>query len=81
MSKRTKRPASTRANFKYVVLAFNAWDSINACIPMQVAVHPIGRSVGFMLVYDSIAELRKDYPSSDFCTIKPTGERVRPEHE
>lgn len=56
---------------KYVVLAFNAWDSINALTPALVPVQPIGRSSGFMLVYDNLRSLRKDYPDSEYCTIKP----------
>ena len=73
----TKTIKKQTLGLKYVVLAFNAWDAINAITPAILPVHPIGKSVGFMLVYDSIADLRKDYPSSDFCTVKLADKKVR----
>lgn len=75
MRKRNNKRASM--GHLFVVLAFNAWESINALTPAQVAVHPMGKSLGFMLVYDSIADLRKDYPSSEYFEVKPADEKVR----
>jgi hypothetical protein len=73
----TKTIKKNPLGLKYVVLAFNAWDSINALTPALVPVHPIGKSSGFMLVYDSLADLRKDYPSSAYFEIKPANKKVR----
>jgi hypothetical protein len=76
MKKKNNNPA-TSLGLKYVVLAFNAWDNINAFTPAPLPVHPIGRSSGFMLVYDTLAQLRKDYPKSAYFEIKPASKEVR----
>jgi hypothetical protein len=62
-------PVKTR--LKYVALAFNAWDSIHAVTPLILSVAPLGKSSGFMLVYDSLATLRKDYPESEYLIVAP----------
>lgn len=78
MNERNKKVSpETQPDYRYIVLAVHSWDTINAVTPMLVPVQPIGRSVGFALVYDSIEALRKDYPSATYCTIRPAGAKVR----
>lgn len=56
---------------KYVALAFNAWDSIMAHTPVPLPVAPLGKSSGFMLVYDTLEALRDDHPDTQYVTIEP----------
>lgn len=71
-----------KPNIKYVALAYNAWDSIVAVTPASLPIAPIGKSTGFLLAFDSIADLRRDFPKSAYITIIPAphrkGGRKRP---
>jgi hypothetical protein len=58
-------------DWKYVALALNTWGNLRACTPAELPVAPIGKSTGFLLVYDTLEALRKEYPHSDYMTIMP----------
>lgn len=62
---------------KYVVMALNLWERIEARTPFPLPVVPIGKSCGFMLVYDNLKDLRKDYPRSEYIAIKPAEDQAK----
>ena len=67
-SQQNARP--NEPGIRYIAMLFNAWDKIQALTPFPVAVHPLGKSVGFMLVYDSLDDLHRDYPHADYTAVE-----------
>lgn len=64
-------PPAPPLGLKYVALAYNAWDSIHAVTPIILPISPLGKSTGFMLVYDSLEALRADYPNTAHLVVMP----------
>jgi hypothetical protein len=64
----TKRPTK---DIKYVVMVVERWDNLLACTPVQMPIQPLGRSVGFLLVYETLEALRADYPDRPYVTEEP----------
>lgn len=65
----TNRP-STHKGQMHLVMRLNRWDKIEALTPFPVPVAPIGKSIGFLLVYDDLDALNSDYPDSPFIGIE-----------
>jgi hypothetical protein len=55
---------------RFVALLLNRWDAIEALTPAPLPVAPVGESIGFMLVYDTVAALRRAHPHCDYAAIE-----------
>jgi hypothetical protein len=58
---------------RYVLMKLQEWDKILAMTPAPQRISPLDNSVGFLLVYDSVAELHANWPDAEFVTITAKG--------
>jgi hypothetical protein len=56
---------------KYVLMRLQQWDRVIAMTPMPQRLARMENSVGFLLVYDSLDELRKHWPDAEYSMIEP----------
>src|SRR5580765_6631480 len=59
-------------NALYVAMRLQLWERCEALTPHPLPVAPMGKSRGFLLVYETLEALHKDWPNSDHITIEKT---------
>jgi hypothetical protein len=56
---------------KYVAMKLQLWRDIKALTPEPRDVQGDGKSIGMLLVYDSLLALHKDNPDCPYITVSP----------
>src|SRR5580765_1004731 len=57
----------------YVAMRLQLWERIEAITPHPLPVAPMGNSRGFLLVYETLEALHKEWPNSEYVTIEQKG--------
>jgi len=54
----------------YMAMKLNLWSKVEALTPQPQPIGGCGHSVGFMLVYETVEALHRDWPGAPYKTIE-----------